>query len=280
MNNNAYKVTIGEITDKQNIDNIYNYVINHYENDIKLRPSFHKYVVKLPDELQTMIKKVRESKEIYDSICKQFDQCDITELSEIDELYISHYNIDKGGDQGLFEKHYDGVLKMINNATIIRVLVYINSNDNYIVHFLDSNVSYNFKKYEYGILDFNKEYHYVEGKFNYNVDGNTNNSRILLKLNYLVCPKCNSFYRNFIIFINNSIFYFVKKCMEYSKSPQTPFEYFIGFFCNFFRKLNNINTYLCIAIVFIFIILIIYFIVFIIKLIINLINKKNKKLNK
>lgn len=55
-------------------------------------------------------------------------------------------------------------------------------------------------------------------------------SRILLKINYLVCPKCSTLYTKFIIYLNYMVFYIVKTCMEYSKSPQTPFQYFIGFF--------------------------------------------------
>ena len=82
-------------------------------------------------------------------------------------------------------------------------------------------------------------------------------SRVLLKLNYLVCPICTPLYKKFIISLNYLVFYIVKTCMEYSKSPKTPFQYFIGFFCNLFRIVNNISVYLTILLV-IFLIFLVY----------------------
>lgn len=36
-----------------------------------------------------------------------------------DELYISHYNTDRGGDQGLFDKHYDGNLRFLSSSIVV-----------------------------------------------------------------------------------------------------------------------------------------------------------------
>jgi hypothetical protein len=244
---NLYKTTIGTITDTQSVTDARNFVFDHFREELKERPSFHKYISKLPQNFQETVSKIRESPDILNDICKQFDNCDITPLPDTDELYVSHYNIDGGGDQGLFDKHYDGVLRLINDATIVRALVYINSNDNFVVHFLDTGISHNFKTNEYGILDFNREYHWVEGKYDDNMD--LNDTRILLKINYLVCPKCSDTYANFVIWLNWTIFYVVKSAMEYSKSPKTPLQYIIGFFCNLFRVVNNISVWLSILLV-------------------------------
>jgi hypothetical protein len=239
-----YKTEIGTFQntdDRNTIDEIRNFVLDNYVTILQYRPSFHEYIKFSPEILQLLVDKLRNSEQLKSSICSQYKNCDITSLDNTDELYISHYNIDGGGDQGLFEKHYDGVLRFINNASVVRVLIYINSNDDYVVHFEDSNISHRFENYEYGILDFNKEYHWVEGTYNKNMD--YKDSRILLKINYLVCPKCSNWYKEFLIFINVYIFYLVKMCMEYSKSPQTPFQYVIGFVCNLFRVVNNISVY-------------------------------------
>jgi hypothetical protein len=267
-----HNLTIGELNDKKTVDNIKEYVINNYASELKERPSFHKYIVNLPQKFQDLVNKIRTSPEIRKSMCKQYDNCDLTPLENTDELYVSHYNIDGGGDQGLFNKHYDGVLRLINDAAIARVLVYINSKDEYVVHFLDSDISHNFKTYEYGILDFNREYHYVEGKYDKNID--INDTRILLKLNYLICPKCSNWYSKFIIYLNLYVFYIVKKSMEYSKSPKTLFQHIIGFLCNLFRIVNNISVYLTIlliAFIFLLIFLLIYLFIYLFK------NKKNIK---
>jgi len=249
-NSSFYKVKIGKFEDNKYpkvIDEIRDFILNNYIDKLKERSSLHQYIVNTDKKLQQLVNEIRYSKNIIDDICSQYKNCDITSLTNTDELYISHYNIDGGGDQGLYNKHYDGVLRIIKNATVVRALIYINSNDDFVVHFLDSNISYNFKNYEYGILDFNREYHFVEG--NYDEKMNYKDSRILLKLNYLVCPKCSKVYTEFIIFINYIIFLIVKTSMEYSKSPQTPFQYFIGFFCNLFRAVNNVSVYLTILLV-------------------------------
>jgi len=245
-----YKVKVGKFEDdeyRKTIDEIRNFILSNYVDKLKERSSLHEYIVNTDPKLQQLVNEIRYSKNIMDDICSQYKNCDITTLDNTDELYISHYNIDGGGDQGLYNKHYDGILRIVNNSTVVRALIYINSNDDFVVHFLDSNISHHFQNYEYGILGFNREYHFVEG--DYNEKMNYKDSRILLKLNYLVCPKCSKTYTEFIIFINYIVFLIVKTCMEYAKSPQTPFQYFIGFFCNLFRVVNNVSVYLTILLV-------------------------------
>lgn len=247
-----HKVDIGIIDNKKIIDELRIFVFNNFKEELKARPSFHKYIIYMSKDFQKLVKKIKNSQQIHTKICSQYLNCDITQLDNTDELYVSHYNMDKGGDQGLYDKHYDGVLRFIKDATIVRVLVYINSNDDFIVHFEDSKISHNFKTYEYGILDFNKEYHWVEGKYDKSM--NVNDTRMLLKLNYLICPKCTPFYTKLIISLNNSVFTVVKMSMEYSKSPKNIFQYIIGFFCNLFRVVNNVSVYL----VFILILILFY----------------------
>jgi hypothetical protein len=140
-------------------------------------------------------------------------------LSASDELYISHYNIDNGGDQELFAQHYDGSLRNMKHVTVVRSLIYINADDTYVVKFLDSGIEHNFKTYEFGLLDFHNELHEVQGKYN-----PSDTPRILLKCQYFVCPKCSSWYEKYAVMLNLYIFYIVKCCMEYSKSPVLGFQ--------------------------------------------------------
>jgi hypothetical protein len=244
-----FKTIIGTIPDTKSVDEVRDFVFTHFKDELKERPSFHKYVTRLPQNFQDMVSKIRDSPTVREAICKQYEHCDITQLPDTDELYVSHYNIDGGGDQGLFNKHYDGVLRLLDDATVVRLLLYVNSKDDYIVHFLDSDVSHNFKTNEFGLLDFNREYHWVEGKYNENMD--LNDTRILLKINYLVCPKCSEAYARFVIWLNWTVFYIVKSAMEYSKSPKTPFQYFIGFMCNLYRVANNISVWMSILLTFV-----------------------------
>jgi hypothetical protein len=97
-------------------------------------------------------------------ILEQFDPGSvITPMQHTDELYISHYNKDSGGDQGLFDKHYDGNLRFMPVGAVVRALIYLQSDATYKVVFADSKVEKAFTTYEFGLLDFHKELHWVEG---------------------------------------------------------------------------------------------------------------------
>ena len=235
------KIRLFQNEEKNTIDKIRTFIQDNYKDNLKQRSSLHEYIYRSSDTLQRLISSIRHSPQIKKDICSHYQSCPLITLDKTDELYISHYNIDGGGDQGLYEKHYDGILRFITDATIVRALIYINSKDKFVVHFLTSNVSHHFSNNEYGLLDFNREYHWVEGKYNHTMD--YQDSRILLKINYLVCPSCSTLYTNFIIFLNHIVFVIVKTSMEYSKSPETPFQHVIGFFCNLFRIANNRSVY-------------------------------------
>ena len=233
---------IGTLNNTQDVDMLRQWILQEYKTDIQERPSLHVYTTKLPTEIQKLIDNLRYAPEITDAICSKFEQCDmnrIKALSSSDELYISHYNKDNGGDQGLFDKHYDGSLRIMKHSTVVRALIYINADDSYVVKFLDSGIEHNFKTYEFGLLDFHNELHEVHGEYN-----RKDTPRILLKCQYLICPNCTPWYEKLTILLNLYIFYVVKHCMEYSKSPKTSFQRFVGWICNVMRILNMLHPLL------------------------------------
>lgn len=251
-----FPATIGKFEEAkhyESVDSIRQWAKTYFASDLEARPSLHRYIKHLPSEAVEHINVLRRSDAIRNKICEQFQVCNIIPLEDTDEFYISHYNMDKGGDQGLFDKHYDGNMRFIKNATVVRALIYISSNDNYVVHFEDSKVSHNFKTYEYGLLDFHRELHWVEGSFE-----PSDTPRMLLKCNYLVCEDCSHVYSYILQKLNEWIFYTVKACMEYSKSPKTPFQKFVGFICNFFRELNIIHPILPIIVTIVTLIVVSY----------------------
>jgi hypothetical protein len=240
---------VGHPQEVDAVDNLRRWSKRHFRKDLESRPSLHRYVCTLPKQARDWIDVLRSSPAVRRKICAQFQQCDITPIEDTDEFYISHYNKDGGGDQGLFDKHYDGNLRFVRNATVVRALIYIESDGAYEVVFDTSGTQKRFKTYDFGILDFHREYHWVNGKY----DPSSGN-RILLKLNYLVCPRCTSVYENAILWANKAVFFAVKRCMEYSKSPKNPWQYLVGKLCNVMRVLNNIHV----ALPFLFIVAIAY----------------------
>src|SRR5262245_40637990 len=175
---------------------------------------------------------------------RAFPGSTIVSMWMTDEIYLSRYNLDGGGDQGLFDKHYDGNLRFMPAATVVRSLIYLSSDDNLEVVFDTSHVRASMKTYDFGLLDFHKELHWVDGSYDPH-----NPPRILLKCNYYIDHSGIPAYRQAGILLNVAMFYLVRAAMEYSKSPKTALQCGIGTACNFFRRLNNVSPAVPVAVV-------------------------------
>lgn len=229
--------------DRATIDELTKWCEGHYAEDLKRRPSKHVYIRTLPTEIVERIDRLRDSPLVHSAIMRQFDADSVlTPMKHTDELYISHYNRDFGGDHGLFSKHYDGNLRFLPVGAVVRALIYLQSDATYKVVFGDSQVEKTFTTYDFGLLDFHRELHWVEGE--YKPD---DRQRILLKCNYLICPRNSDLMRRAVLGANTGVFYVVKAAMEYSKSPRTPPQYVVGYLCNLFRLMNNVHPFIPLA---------------------------------
>ena len=100
------------------------------------RPSKHVYVRTLPGPVIEQVDRLRDSPLIRSLIARQVPAGSvIAPMKHTDELYISHYNKDRGGDQGLFDKHYDGNLRFLSSSVVVRALIYLQSDATYKVVF-------------------------------------------------------------------------------------------------------------------------------------------------
>ncbi len=169
----------------------------------------------------------------------------ITPMKHTDELYISHYNKDFGGDQGLYSKHYDGNFRLLPFTSVVRALIYLQSDANYKLVFGDSKIEKAFTTYEFGLIDFHRELHWVEGEFN-----PADQQRILLKCNYLITERNAGILKRAALGANTAVFYVVKAAMEYSKSPKNPPQFAVGIICNLFRLMNNAHPFVPFAFIF------------------------------
>lgn len=243
-----FRAQVGRFDDphaRELMDELTHWVEQRYAEDLQERPSKHVYLRTLPPAINAMIDRLRDSTLIRDRILEQFAPgAVITPMKHTDELYISHYNRDMGGDQGLFDRHYDGNLRFMPVGAVVRALIYLQSDATYKVVFADSKVEQAFATYEFGLLDFHRELHWVEG--HYNPD---DRQRILLKCNYLVAPAGAAWLTRALLAANTGVFYVVKAAMEYSKSPRTPAQHLVGLVCNAARLLNNIHPLVPLALV-------------------------------
>jgi hypothetical protein len=242
-----FPATIGRFDDGADrlvIDGLTRWVEDRYRADLAERPSKHVYVSTLPEPVVAEIDRLRDSPVIRSLIARQVAPGSvIAPMKHTDELYISHYNKDRGGDQGLFDKHYDGNLRFLASSMVVRALIYLQSDGTYKVVFDDSRVEKAFQTYDFGLLDFHRELHWVEGQYN-----PADRQRILLKCNYLVTPRNAAIAGRAALAANTAVFYVVKAAMEYSKSPRTPAERAVGFLCNLFRRLNIVHPAIPLAV--------------------------------
>lgn len=245
---NRFQAQLGRFDDPESralIDELTRWIEREYAADLQQRPSKHVYLRTLPEAIRAKLDRLRDSPLIHGRILEQFAPDSVlTPMKNTDELYISHYNMDKGGDQGLFDKHYDGNLRFMPVGAVVRALIYLQSDATYKVVFADSKVEKAFTTYEFGLLDFHKELHWVEGT--YNPD---DQQRILLKCNYLVAPKNAVWLTKALLAANAGVFYVVKAAMEYSKSPSNPLQHAVGLVCNAARILNNIHPLVPLALI-------------------------------
>lgn len=221
---------------KKTIDEICDWSLDRFQSDLTANCSMHRYIKTLPDDIKSSIDTVRYADPVMSEIRNAFPQSHVVPLPMTDEIYISRYNIDRGGDQGLFDKHHDGNLRFMPGASVVRSLIYLSSEDDLSVVFETSGLRARMRTYDYGLLDFHKELHWVDGGYD-----PTKPPRILLKCNYYVDHYRFPPYRWIGIGANVAVFYVVKAAMEFSKSPKSLPQKFVGLLCNLFRSLNNLN---------------------------------------
>ena len=232
-------------SDRAVIDGLTRWVEDRYAADLAKRPSKHVYVRTLPADVIGQIDRLRDSPLIRSLILRQFPAGSvITPMKHTDELYMSHYNKDRGGDQGLFDRHYDGNLRFLSSSVVVRALIYLQSDATYKVVFRDSGVEKAFGSYDFGLMDFHRELHWVEGQYN-----PADRQRILLKCNYLISPRNAALLGRAALAANTTVFYVVKAAMEYSKTPRTPPQVAVGLVCNLFRLLNNVHPFIPLALI-------------------------------
>ena len=235
-----FPATVGrfdESADRAVIDGLTRWVEDRYREDLLKRPSKHVYICTLPGPVIEQVDRLRDGPLIRSLIARQVPAGSVIEpMKHTDELYVSNYNKDHGGDQGLFDRHYDGNLRFLSSSVVVRALIYLQSDATYRVVFDDSRVEKAFATYDFGLLDFHRELHWVEGEYN-----PADRQRILLKCNYLVTPRNAALLGRAALAANTGVFYVVKAAMEYSTSPSTPPQVTVGLLCNLFRRLNNIH---------------------------------------
>ncbi len=154
-----------------------------------------------------------------------------------DEFYISRHNIDRGGDQGLFDKHHDGNLRFLpasSGGAVADLSLVAGSPRGRVRHFRQGRADEDLRLWAARLPQ--------GAALGQRLVRSQNPPRILLKCNYYIDHSGLSLWRRAGIGLNIAVFYSVKAAMEYSKSPKTIFRRrCVGMMCNVFRQLNNFS---------------------------------------
>ena len=221
---------------RRTVDAVRDWSLRRFSRHLHRECSMHRYVRTLPREIVPRIDELRYADEVLRPIRAAFPGSTLTPLPTTDEIYVSRYNYDRGGDQGLFDRHYDGNLRFFPGGSVVRSLIYLSADDRLELVFDTSGARANMQTYAFGLLDFHNELHWVDGSYEPDRP-----PRVLLKCNYYVDHWGWAPWRRLGIALNVAVFYVVKAAMEYSKSPRTPAQRGVGFACNLFRRLNIVS---------------------------------------
>ena len=221
---------------RRTVDAVRDWSLRRFSRHLHRECSMHRYVRTLPREIVPRIDELRYADEVLRPIRAAFPGSTLTPLPTTDEIYVSRYNYDRGGDQGLFDRHYDGNLRFFPGGSVVRSLIYLSADDRLELVFDTSGARANMQTYAFGLLDFHNELHWVDGSYEPDRP-----PRVLLKCNYYVDHWGWAPWRRLGIAFNVAVFHVVKAAMEYSKSPRTPAQRGVGFACNLFRRLNIVS---------------------------------------
>lgn len=198
---------------------------NHEWIDTLNDPTFKKYI----DD-------IRYSDAIKSKISEAFPNTTITNVTEGDEIYWAVSPKDAtGSDRSLVDCHYDSPFMFVPTfgVTYYRVIIATNENNDVTTVFPHENKRVKMSTGDFHGLDYNKDWHCVEGKIP------PSKYRILLKLHYLIVPKGSEPYANFVRSINVWWTQVSRETMRMSAKPNNIFEYFVALLVNVSRYIYN-----------------------------------------
>lgn len=242
-------IVTGKYENVDDLNSITEYIINKYNNKLI---SKHFWIEDMKDsDIHDTLIKVKYSDDIYNVIRAKFPNHKIKNVNECDEIYYAVSPKDaSGSDRSLVDCHYDTPFGFLPNFNIIfyRVLLACNENSDVTTKFPNDNIEVKMTTGDFHGLDYNKDYHCVEGEIP------KNKNRILLKLHYILVPneyEDDTLSEKCVRYINVNWTYFSRNFMRMSSNPQNIFEYIAGTLVNISRFLYNNILILIIIIIFI-----------------------------
>jgi len=196
------------------------------------------------------LNQIRTKDEIFSAMHEKFPNSTIEPVTECDEVYWSASPKEaKGSDRALVDCHYDAPFSIIPTGGVVyyRIIIAINENNTVTTIFPDENKKVKMNKGDFHGLDYNKDWHCVDGSIL------PDTYRVLLKMHYLIIPNgVSRTWVDFVRYINVQWTFGSRVTMRMSADPQTFFEQIVALIVNVCRFIfNNTNSSLITALFFI-----------------------------
>lgn len=214
--------------------------------DIKI--GHHEWIDTLDDpKYKATIETIRTSDTIVGKIRENFPGATVKNVTEADEVYWAVSPKDAvGSDRSLVDCHYDSPFGWFPTGGVIfyRVIIAMNENTEVSTLFPDEKVRVQMSTGDFHGLDYNRDYHCVEGKIP------PGKVRILLKLHYVIIPEGQESWVDYVRWINVKWTQISRETMRMSAKPQNILETIVASIVSICRVVFN-NIYWIFAILFI-----------------------------
>jgi uncharacterized protein (UPF0248 family) len=193
-----------------------------------------------PGLYRQSLEKARTNPTLFKAMETKFPNHRIVPVTETDEVYWAASPKEaKGSDRALVDCHYDAPFGIIPTGGVMyyRIIIAVNENDTVTTVFPDEEKRVKMNKGDFHGLDYNKDWHCVEGSIR------PGHYRVLLKLHYLLIPEhASSGWVSFVRWINVQWTVLSRATMRMSADPQTPWETLVGWIVNICRYIFNHTT--------------------------------------
>jgi uncharacterized cysteine cluster protein YcgN (CxxCxxCC family) len=188
----------------------------------------------MPSNIKSKVEIIQKNN-FWNKLCDGSEKCVKINASEMDELYYSNpkNNLDKinlYGATSNYDIHKDCMYNF-NGIKFYRIIIGLtDGNDNIITYFNNLDIGHKINSGDYIVFDFDKSTHQVIK------DKQKLTPRILLKIHYIVCEKCN-YSRNYVEQIKKFYLYYeyiTRYIMKTGTDPETFYQFFMGLGCQYF----------------------------------------------
>lgn len=192
------------------------------EQKISNNKSTHWWYYNLPENIKQYFKQIVYSEEITQMFYQKYNDCNIelTVINEMNEIYVSPpTNVKNTSDEVFFTKHIDGPYYYFPFATVYRLIVGMDENEEIKTIFSQVPVDIILKKGDIAAFDFHREPHYIRKTNVANKD-----FRVVLKIHYCLYNKKLKYFGYILSLLSSNYDRNFRNLFLYTITPETYFQ--------------------------------------------------------